>query len=93
MSYLGNYIKETLDIAPDKFAIDVARGILGEARANVSDDATELLTEIVARTAGMLSPFIDCAQKVCKNGNTYELEGMLGAIRFRFGDTQNGGGN
>lgn len=92
MSNITQYIKEAQDMNPDRFAMDIVDGIFREARKYEGENG-DILKEALARVGAMLSTLIETSQKTCKSGNTFELEGVLGAFRFRYCDTQNGEGN
>lgn len=85
MNSIAHYIKEAQSLNPDKFSIEIIEGIFREARGCVGDDG-DIINEALAKIEAFVSTFIETSQKTCKNGNTFELEGFLGAIRFRYCD-------
>ena len=89
MSELAKYMKEAQDMQPDKFAFSIIEGICKESQRYAGEDG-DVAHEIMLRIGAMLTTFIETAQKTCKTENTYELEGILGAFRFRYCDTPRG---
>ena len=92
MSTILQYVKEAQDMNPDIFAVDIVEGIFREARKYEVENG-DVLKEALARIEAMLSTLIETSQKTCKSGNTFELEGVLGAFRFRYCDTASREGN
>ena len=78
-----DYIKGSLKLNPDAFAMDILTGVLRESANYVGKDG-DLMKEFMARTGAMLSQFIETAQHCHKTSQTDEIVGFLGAMRFRY---------
>lgn len=92
MSNITQYIKEAQNMDHDKFSMDILSSIYRETARFVGKDE-DFGKEALARIGAMLSTLIEASQKTCKSGNIYELEGVLGAFKFRYCDIKEERGN
>ena len=83
MSNVGQFFEETANMNSDVLAMDILTGIFDEAVSYVDKDG-DLIKEFIARTAALLSSFIETVQISRKEGDFKDLVAFLGAIRFRY---------